>query len=407
MEKIAIIFSILFILNLTSNSKALILDSLLGVVGGLVGNTATQIINIIRNTLAGVLDLTNDELLNLTEVLRLLKSIGISIDTKKLKLTAQNVVEINELTNGIWTAKLGFYSLLPDEDQKKICGVLDFVEGEGGDKSRDRRAARNKRKVNCSYKTEFDVRDKWPGCRSIINHVQDQGFCGSCWAVSTASAFTDRYCIERAKKGLKTPNNANNIFSSFDVLACSPAKGCTGGWPVKAWESIKSNGICTGSDFNDKNGCKPYPFGPTERYPILKACKKSCTNSYWEKPYDNDRMNYVISVSTLNGEDAIKDELRKNGPVVAIFSVYKDFYSYSDGVYYRVWGELDKSHAVVIVGYGTANCGYEKIPYWIIRNSMGTNWGEGGYFKFRRGDNECGIEAKISFGIPKVNSSYT
>nr|CAD2186302.1 unnamed protein product [Meloidogyne enterolobii] len=415
MKKMASIFSIILLLNILSNSKADLLGDLLGgLTGGLlggVGNTLNQLLDHLKSLLNGILDLTQQELLKLVDVLNLLKSMGIDITDEKLKLTAQNVAIINGLTNGIWEAKLGFFSLLPDEDQKKLCGVFDIeIENIAGrDTSEVNTGERSKRQAtqaNCKYETEFDVRDKWPKCSSFINHVQHQGLCGSCWAISASSVYTDRHCIERDKKGLSTPNNASFTYSSFDVLACSPEKGCSGGWPHKAWDSIKSNGICTGTDFNGNNGCKPYPFKPTERYPILKSCKKSCTNTYWGVPYDTDRRNYVTSTSTIKGEQAIKEELDKNGPVVACFSVYKDFYSHadgSDGVYFHVWGDYDRSHAVVIVGYGTASCEYEKIPYWIIRNSWGTNSTGKGFLKFRRGNNECGIEQTVSFGIPKIN----
>lgn len=32
------------------------------------------------------------------------------------------------------------------------------------------------------FPTEFDASTKWPKCSSIINQVQDQGLCASCWA---------------------------------------------------------------------------------------------------------------------------------------------------------------------------------------------------------------------------------
>lgn len=49
------------------------------------------------------------------------------------------------------------------------------------------------------------------------------------------------------------------------------------------------------------------------------------------------------------------------------------------------------NHAVLVVGYGVDNVTKEK--YWIVKNSWGTEWGEKGFFKIRRGNDECGIES--------------
>uniref|UniRef100_A0AC34R2H7 Peptidase C1A papain C-terminal domain-containing protein n=1 Tax=Panagrolaimus sp. JU765 TaxID=591449 RepID=A0AC34R2H7_9BILA len=52
-------------------------------------------------------------------------------------------------------------------------------------------------------------------------------------------------------------------------------------------------------------------------------------------------------------------------------------------------------HAVVVVGYGVAN----NIPYWIVRNSWGTSWGEQGYVRIQRGINYCNMETYPFFPI--------
>ena len=37
--------------------------------------------------------------------------------------------------------------------------------------------------------------------------------------------------------------------------------------------------------------------------------------------------------------------------------------------------------------------------YWIVRNSWGEWWGEGGWFRIQRGTNALGIESHCDFGV--------
>jgi len=49
-------------------------------------------------------------------------------------------------------------------------------------------------------------------------------------------------------------------------------------------------------------------------------------------------------------------------------------------------------HALVVVGYGTDTQGRD---YWLLKNSWGQQWGQGGYMRMRRGQGMCGISGFI------------
>jgi len=55
----------------------------------------------------------------------------------------------------------------------------------------------------------------------------------------------------------------------------------------------------------------------------------------------------------------------------------------------------DLDHALTVVGYNTTG----PQPYWIVRNSWGSDWGEGGYFKVLMSDGSgvCGINLDVTF----------
>lgn len=87
-------------------------------------------------------------------------------------------------------------------------------------------------------------------------------------------------------------------------------------------------------------------------------------------------------------------ELSTLGSVEAAFTVYEDFLAYKSGVYQHKTGQALGGHAVKIIGWGVEN----GVDYWLVANSWNEDWGDQGFFKIRKGNNECGMESGIVAG---------
>jgi len=238
----------------------------------------------------------------------------------------------------------------------------------------------------------FDAAVNWPQC-ATMKDIRDQSACGSCWAFAAVEAMSDRMCIFL---------NVNVSLSSADLAFCcsSCGFGCGGGFPTSAWNYWSETGIV-------EEGCWKYPFpscdhhmpGSTNPCPSQeysnKACPRQCDGT-WMGPVWSSDLHVGKQVYSLSGESDIMNEIYKNGPVEATFTVYADFVTYKSGVYRHTSGSALGGHAVKIMGWGVENS--EK--YWLVANSWNPKWGDNGYFKILRGTDECGIEGQVNGGIP-------
>jgi cathepsin B len=91
--------------------------------------------------------------------------------------------------------------------------------------------------------TEFDARKKWYKCPSI-GQVYDQGNCKSSYAISVASAVSDRICIH--SDGLEKPK-----LSAQHILACCYicGSGCNGGRHYESWDFYRRHGFVSGGGY--------------------------------------------------------------------------------------------------------------------------------------------------------------
>jgi len=105
----------------------------------------------------------------------------------------------------------------------------------------------------------------------------------------------------------------------------------------------------------------------------------------------------VDEFGTVKGEDNMKQEIYQRGPIACDIAVPESLEEYTGGIYCDDTGDLDIVHVVSVVGYGEEN----GSPYWLVRNSWGEHWGEGGFFRICRGQNNLAIESECSWATPK------
>ncbi|XP_050426768.1 cathepsin B-like [Adelges cooleyi] len=327
---------------------------------------------------------------------------------------------INQINNEATTWKAGknFHSDTPVEYFKSMLGSKGVGSSSNGPV---KTADPNYENIQYIPRT-FDARKKWKNCQTV-GHIRDQGQCGSCWAHSTTSAFSDRLCIA-------TDGKFNQLLSVDQLTFCCYYCGfqCLGGWPIQAWRYFKHHGIVTGGDYGTHEGCKPYRVPPsndykrtsimvstqpdlidpatvtespelsttTEQEPEEKhSCKHECDGDTSISYKDN--IFYTRDAYHLTPAMIQKDVLAY-GPVEASFKVYDDFINYKSGVYVKTENAtyMGAGHSVKLIGWGVER----GVPYWLMVNSWNYHWGDWGTFKIRRGTNECEIEDSVTGGVP-------
>ena len=98
-----------------------------------------------------------------------------------------------------------------------------------------------------------------------------------------------------------------------------------------------------------------------------------------------------------NDTDQLKSALASHGPISIGIQANQDaFQYYKSGIITDGCGE-DLDHGVLAVGYGVEN----NTPYFLVKNSWGTWWGDKGYVKIggQPGTNTCGILSMPSFPL--------
>jgi C1A family cysteine protease len=215
---------------------------------------------------------------------------------------------------------------------------------------------------------EFDWRHY-----NVVTPVKNQGSCGSCWAFSVTGNVEGQWAIRRGKL---------LELSEQELVDCDDLdNGCNGGLPENAYKAIQELGGLESEDDYVYDG-------------IDEKC----------------HFNKSLVIATVTGaveisknETEMAQWLMKNGPVsIGINANAMQFYM---GGISHPWKFLcsksNLDHGVLIVGFGIHHYPVFKktMPFWIVKNSWGPEWGEQGYYRVFRGDGTCGVNEMVTSAL--------
>ena len=249
---------------------------------------------------------------------------------------------------------------------------------------------------------DFDLSVLYPDC--LVDETKDIGNCSSDWAMIPVLTIQDKICI---KNGIKTS------LSVQDALECSnPSEnGCISGSPIIAMNYLNINGIVTGGEFLSKEGCKNYKFYDIHHYHSIfsnislneersTTCRNYCDNGSTSDYIEKIQVSNGYGLS--GGVESIKKEIIKNGPVIAVISIFEDFMLYKDGVYTFKWGNKLGYLTVKIIGWGITTNG---LKYWKVVVPWGETFGQKGIAHIFQGVDMLNIESMVYSINPDLNIS--
>jgi len=245
----------------------------------------------------------------------------------------------------------------------------------------------------------------WEHLAAIQAH-EDQGYCGSCWALATMTMMNAAAEIA----------GNNQSFSAQDLVNCVPnphkcggSGGCEGATVELAMSWIASNGFRTKDD-------SPYLGYDDSCYASLLEVKGSDRRDRPSFKYDDELEKMIaigkheVPANTPGAASGLKywtrlpeneyrpvlKHLVEHGPLSV--SVAADGWSsYGDGIFTSCSEDMVIDHAVVLFGYGFS--ARHGLKYWEIKNSWGQWWGRDGNMRLIREDTvPCGTDKQPEVG---------
>ena len=133
---------------------------------------------------------------------------------------------------------------------------------------------------------------------------------------------------------------------------------------------------------------RPNPDGP-QVIPYWDAGARIIGNEYDDYCDDEKLMKWIYAYGSA---------------VTVVYASDHGFRNYMADTVFDTCSDKTVNHAVHVIGWGTQYGGtHHGMDYWLIKNSWGKDFGDGGFIKIKRGT--CGLASRCAVGICEKTGS--
>ena len=282
--------------------------------------------------------------------------------------------------------------------------------------------------------SQFPRKFDWAEVPEVMGKIHTQETsCASCWAYTSTDTIEAQVVISGRRDkhvelsaeqlincdGYDSGCNTGNMFTAYEWIhengGLATARAFHGA-AAAAGRSAElsasaSASAALGAESEGDLGIYFRELPAEDERKVLDSIESGLGSSNGNCPGNLQLQDRVFGYCELDfeaGEAALMEAVSKH-PVAIGINANKVFQLYASGIisakdcgpapHTQDSEIMAINHAVVVTGWGEQMVKGRNMKYWILKNSFGEQWGEGGYFKLERGDHTLDAEGFGTCGM--------